>query len=93
VTEAQQLGFGWIEQAHPDDQCAWKSALAAGEPFRAEFRVRHYSGSYHYFDMRATALRDAAGQIVKWSGLGLDIVERRPQEQHEPGASEKIIEK
>ena len=75
-SEAQQLGFGWLEQAHPDDKSAWKSALATGEPFRAEFRIRHHSGIYHNFDIRATALRDSSGQIAKWSGLAIEITDQ-----------------
>ncbi len=51
VPEAQQLGFGWLDQVHPDDRsalmAAWNTAVAAGKPFEVEFRVRHHSGDYH----------------------------------------------
>ena len=81
VPEAQQLGFGWLDQIHVDDRSvlmtAWNTAVAAGEPFKLEFRIRHHSGDYHWFDMRATALRDAAGGIVKWFGINTDITNRR----------------
>jgi len=92
VPEAQQLGFGWLDQIHPDDRSAlmtaWNTAVAAGEPFKIEFRIRHHSGDYHYFDMRATALRDAAGRIVKWFGMNTDITDWKLQDQADRRAAE-----
>ncbi len=79
LPEAQQLGFGWLDQIHAEDRSvlmtAWSKAVAAGEPFKVEFRIRHRSGEYHWFEMRATALRDADGRIVKWFGMNFDIQE------------------
>lgn len=81
MPEAQQLGSGWLDQVHPDDRSAlmtaWNRSVATGEPFEIEFRIRHRSGDYHWFDTRATALRDVAGRIVKWSGMNMDITERK----------------
>ena len=92
VPEAQQLGFGWLDQVHPDDRSAlmtaWSAAVATGEPFEVEFRIRHHSGDYRWFDARATALRDAAGQIEKWLGMNMDITDRRPPDRAGPGAEE-----
>jgi two-component system CheB/CheR fusion protein len=83
VPDAQQLGSGWLDQVHPDDRsavtAAWHTGVAAGEPFRVEYRLRHHSGDYHGFDMRASALRDAAGRIVKWFGLNMDIAGQKLQ--------------
>jgi two-component system CheB/CheR fusion protein len=83
LPEAQQLGFGWLDQIHADDRSklmtAWSKAVAAGAPFRVEFRIRHHGGEYHWFEMRATALRDADGRIVKWFGMNFDMTGREPQ--------------
>ena len=79
LPEAQQLGFGWLDQIHAEDRSklmtVWSKAVAAGEPFKVEFRIRHQGGEYHWFDMRATPLRDAEGRIVKWFGMNFDIQE------------------
>jgi two-component system CheB/CheR fusion protein len=79
LPEAQQLGFGWLDQIHAEDRgklmTAWSKAVAAGEPFKVEFRIRHHAGEYHLFDMRATPLRDAEGRIVKWFGMSFDTQE------------------
>ena len=85
IPEAQQLGFGWLDQIHPDDRSAlltaWNKAVETGKPFRAEFRIRHHSGEYHWFDTRASALRDESGRIVKWFGLNMNITERKRMEE------------
>jgi len=90
VPDAQQLDLEWLAQVHPDDRdalmAAWKTAAAAGEPFQVEFRIRHHSGGYHRFAMRATALRDTAGRIVKWFGANSDIAGRRLQDREEAAA-------
>ena len=82
VPAAQQLGLGWLDQVHPDDRSAltsaWNKAVSTGEPYKGKFRIRHHSGDYHWFDTRATALRDTAGRIVKWVGVNTDLTERRP---------------
>ena len=76
VPAARQLDLGWLSQVCADDRdalmSAWKTAAVVGEPFEVQFRVRHHGGKYHRFDMRATALRDAAGRIVKWFGMKID---------------------
>lgn len=81
VPEAQQLGRGWNDRAHPDDrdalEAAWNGATATGEPFEIEFRLRHHGGDYHRFNARVVALRDAAGRIVTWFGLNTDITGHR----------------
>ena len=77
IQEEKQLGFGWLDQIHPADRSAlttaWKTSASTGEPFKVEFRIRHHSGDYHWFDSRATALRDASGHIVKFFGMSMDI--------------------
>ena len=76
VPAEQQLDFGWLSQIWPEDRdaliAAWKTAAAAGQTFQVEFRIRHHSGDYHRFDMRAIALCDPTGRIVKWFGMNID---------------------
>jgi len=92
VPEAEQLGFGWLDRIHPADRsalmAAWNAEVAAGEPFKVEFRIRHHTGDYRWFQMRATALRDAAGRIVKWFGLNTDITGRELQNRADRPAEE-----
>lgn len=77
IPEAHRLGSSWLDQVHPEDRgalkVAWDTAVATGEPFTAEFRLRHHDGDFKWFDTRVTPLRNPAGQIVKWFGLSRGI--------------------
>src|SRR4051812_7584456 len=46
-------GWRWTESVHPDDVDRivqqWRAALASGEPFEIEARVRRADGSYRAF--------------------------------------------
>ncbi|MGB0126637.1 MAG: PAS domain S-box protein, partial [Rhodocyclaceae bacterium] len=76
-SEAEQLGYGWLEQLHPDDRRRtidrWQSTASKGEAFDIEFRIRRHDGAYRWFRTLAVPLRDEAGQIVKWFGSNTDI--------------------
>ena len=62
---------------HPDDweRCdtAWKHALATGEPYEVEHRLRHVSGGYRWMLSRAIPMRDAQGEVIRWFGTAVDI--------------------
>lgn len=78
-------GWRWTESVHPEDVAAivqkWHAALASGEPFEIEARVRRADGSYCAFLHRKLPLRDEHGNIVKWFGSSIDIEDRKSAEQ------------
>ncbi|MGB9476182.1 MAG: sigma 54-interacting transcriptional regulator, partial [Candidatus Udaeobacter sp.] len=78
-------GWRWTDSVHPEDVAAlvqqWHAALASGEPFEMEARVRRADGSYRAFLHRKLPLRDEHGNIVKWFGSSLDIEDRKCAEQ------------
>jgi PAS domain S-box-containing protein len=78
-------GWRWTESVHPEDVAAliqkWHAALASGEPFEIEARVRHADGSYRAFLHRKLPLRDEHGNIVKWFGSSIDIEDRKRAEE------------
>jgi GAF domain-containing protein len=63
---------------HPDDvtdmEAGWRDALATGE-FRSEraFRLRRNDGVYRWFVVRAVAVRDENGAILRWYGTNTDV--------------------
>ena len=86
-------GWRWTESVHPEDVAAlvqkWHAALASGEPFEIEARVRRGDGSYRAFLHRKLPLRDEHGNIVKWFGSSVDIEDRkRAEEQFRRSARE-----
>ena len=78
-------GWRWTETIHPEDVAAivqkWHAALASGEPFEIETRVRRADGSYRALLHRKLPLRDEHGNIVKWFGSSTDIEDRRCAER------------
>src|SRR6516162_4869943 len=69
------LGWGWIKVFHPDDRRMeeWRAALAAGEPFEKEARLRGKDGKYRWFGLRAVPVKNNQGVITKWYGTSTDI--------------------
>ena len=78
-------GWRWTESVHPEDVAAivqkWHAALASGEPFEIETRVRRADGSYRALLHRKLPLRDEHGNIVKWFGSSTDIEDRKCAER------------
>ena len=86
-------GWRWTESVHPEDVAGivqkWRAALASGEPFEAEARVRRADGTYRALLHRKLPLRDEHGNIVKWFGSSIDIEDRkRAEEQFRRSAQE-----
>ena len=79
------LGWRWTLFIHAEDRDAfvakWREALATGEPFEAESRVRRADGQYRWVLHRKVPLRDAGGTIVKWYGSSVDIEDRKQAEE------------
>ena len=54
---------------------------STGDPVESELRLRAADGKYRWFLVRAVALRDERGKIVKWYGTSTDIEERKRAEE------------
>ena len=71
-TEAEQLGYNWLDQVHPDDRdlllTRWHQALETGVQLEVESRFRRADGEWRWFLARAVPVRDTEGRIVKWYG-------------------------
>ncbi|MDB5553318.1 MAG: hybrid sensor histidine kinase/response regulator [Rhizobium sp.] len=73
-------GSNWATIVHRDDLeaagNAWAVALASGNTYEAEFRLRNAGGSYRWHIARAVALRNEDNVIVRWIGTNTDIHEQ-----------------
>ncbi len=77
ISIAEFRSNSWIV-AHPDDvergQAAWRRALATGEVYDVELRLRPRDATtYRWFLVRAVPHRNASGRIVRWYGTTTDI--------------------
>jgi PAS domain S-box-containing protein len=75
----------WKRTIHPDDielaESKWHACVANGEQFEHEFRVRMADRSYRWHLTRRVPLRDEAGKIIRWYGIGYDIEDRKRAEE------------
>ena len=81
---AQQLGWGWVEQLHPDDRVRisqeWMRAVVGKRVYESEFRIRRSDTTYRWFQTRAHAVRDEAGQVTRWIKSSTDIEDLKAAE-------------
>src|SRR5713226_5026124 len=84
LSDEAALGTEWSVVAHPDHiatgEKMWRDALAAGEPWHTEERVRRADGQYRWFCIDRVAARDENGKIIKWYGTAYDIEDRKRAE-------------
>jgi formate hydrogenlyase transcriptional activator len=58
-----------------------QQALAFGEPFESEQRIRRNDGQYRWFLIRYNPLRDDHGHVIRWYATGTDIEDRKQAEE------------
>ena len=80
VELSEHGGTSRLSLVHPEDReeatAAWQRSLTSGEPYQAEYRLRHRSGEYRWILSRGQPERDARGNVVAWFGSCTDIHER-----------------
>jgi len=78
-SQEEVKGWKWTDTdgLHPEDLPrlldAWRTVVATGEPVDLEARLRRFDRTYRWFVFRVAPLRDHAGQVLAWWGLGVDI--------------------
>ena len=74
-----------LQLFHPDDLPAVVAtrtqAIAAGEAYEFECRVRRFDGTYRWHLARLVPIKDRKGQVVQWAGIGIDIDDRKRAEE------------
>ena len=74
----------WSLVIHPDDRplvvAAWAHSVHTGDPHDIPQRLLGADGVYRWFHVRASALRNAEGEIQRWYALFTDIDESKQAE-------------
>jgi PAS domain S-box-containing protein len=77
----QWQGDGWLDALHPDDrqriEAGWRKAVAQGQPFADEYRLRTADGQYLWSYVRAVPVLDIDGVLREWVGMTHDIHARK----------------
>lgn len=85
MSTEESVGPGWQSAGHPQDMGHYlerrRAALASGDPFEDEARIRSRDGQYRWFLLRGAPLRDARGNIVRWYATAIDIDDRKRAEE------------
>jgi PAS domain S-box-containing protein len=80
----ESFGLGWQRLVHPDDAPAsverWQQAMAAGDVFDVEYRLRRKDGAYRWHIGRNVPARDSEGRIISWFGTATDIQDLKEAE-------------
>lgn len=96
LTPERLLDEGWQNVVHPDDLPRagerWGHALATGETYEVEFRLRLADGTYASHLARAVAQRDPGGAIVRWFGTNTNIEEQHEQQRRTVALLDEVAE-
>ncbi|MDQ3813924.1 MAG: PAS domain S-box protein, partial [Armatimonadota bacterium] len=80
----ESAGPGWQVIVHPADAPTaverWQRALATGEVFDTEYRLRRADGVYRWHIGRNVPLRDKADRITGWFGSATDVEDMKQAE-------------
>ena len=79
--DESHLAHVFHPEEHQEMLRDWQVSRASGEPFQRECRLRGAGGDFRWFMIRAVALCDEAGHVVKWFGVATDIHEQKRVEQ------------
>jgi PAS domain S-box-containing protein len=77
TTCVDMVNMGWGSLIHIDDvahaDILWKQSISSGELFQVKARIRSAGGTYNMFFIRAAALRDEGGKVLRWFGTNTDV--------------------
>jgi PAS domain S-box-containing protein len=75
----------WLQSVHPDDRAATEAAVQnaarCGGELWVEWRVNTTDGSLRWLMSRGRPERDAAGVVVRYQGIVVDITERKQMQE------------
>lgn len=69
LTLKRMIHPDFLEQA----ERTFARSVATGAPYAIKYLQRRADGTYRWTETRAEALRDEAGQIIRWYGVSVDI--------------------
>ena len=80
----QELGNGWAEGIHPDDQALclkiYVEAFDARRPFTMEYRLRRHDGEYRWLSDHGVPRYDSGQNFLGYIGSCVDLTARKQAE-------------
>jgi len=91
-----ELGSGWAEGIHPEDQDQIMDTYAKyfdlREPFQVEYRMRRNDGEYRWILDSGLPRFEADGRFAGYIGSAIDVTEHKRAEEALSMVSRKLIE-
>jgi PAS domain S-box-containing protein len=85
VDPEEAVSRDFLDLVAPEDKervaADFRLALTTGKEFPTEFRIVDSEGNVHWFEEQGAILRDASGEITRFSGTLLDITKRKCAEE------------
>ncbi|WP_051286350.1 PAS domain S-box protein [Salinimicrobium terrae] len=79
------IGKGWANAVHKEDRAyiesQWKKSITTQTKFDEEFRLVDFSGDSRWVSVKAIPILDIEGNVTKWSGMNIDIHDRKQAEE------------
>lgn len=86
--------LGWTDLLHADDVeqtvGAWSRAVATGQPFESQCRLRRSDGVFRWFRVHGQAVHDNEGAVTRWYGLLIDVDDRKNIEEALRGSEMRL---
>jgi PAS domain S-box-containing protein len=84
-SQAESLGWGWLDKVHPDDRGAargaWERAQQTGL-LEVDYRLQEQRyGRFRWFQTRALPVSNPYGEVVEWLGTSTDVQELREMQE------------
>lgn len=84
-TFEQEMGDGWAQGIHPEDQERYsqvcQESLEKRQPFEVAYRLRHHDGEYRWILDTARPYQDGKGNFLGFMGSCVDISQRKQMEK------------
>jgi PAS domain S-box-containing protein len=81
----QELGYGWSENAHPEDRdrClqTYTASFDARQPFTMEYRLKRHDSEYRWVLDNGIPVHSVSGEFTGYIGSCIDITERKLAEE------------
>jgi len=91
-----ELGMGWAEAVHPEDQerCLqiYGEAFDKRERFQKEYRLRRHDGEYRWVVDLGAPRFNPDGSFAGYIGSAIDVTERKKTEEALAAVSGRLIE-
>lgn len=88
-------GFGFEAALHADDVprtlAVWQDAVAQGQDYEIEYRLRHQAGFYRWFLIRGVRVQDEGGGSIAWVGTCTDIDDQKQAELAAQAAQDAAV--